>query len=188
MEILITGVVVWSLVHLVKALAPDLRAAVISKLGENPYKGIIALSIVLSLVLIVIGWRSTMPESVYLPPAWGGEANALLMIVSVFLFGAANYPTVIKRYIRHPMLTGMLAWSIGHLLANGDNRSLVLFAGLGVWALVEIVLISRREGAWEKPESPPMSTEIRGIVISAIVFAVLIFLHPYFAGVSPIPQ
>ena len=110
------------------------------------------------------------------------------MLVSVMLFGAANYPTRIKRIVRHPQLTGLGLWSIGHLLSNGDSRSLVLFGGLGFWALVEMLLINRREGAWVKPDAPTLSAEARGFVISVIIFFVFVYLHPYFAGVSPIPQ
>ena len=104
------------------------------------------------------------------------------------LFGAAHQPTRIKRVVRHPQLTGMLVWSLSHLLSNGDTRSLALFGGLGLWALIEMLLISRREGAWQKPHGPALSIEVRGIVISTVVFFVLVFLHPYFAGVSAIPR
>ncbi len=135
---------------------------------------------------MVIGWRSTTPEFVYLPPGWGRPVTIVLMLISVMLFVAANYPTRIKRFIRHPQLTGLVTWSIGHLLSNGDSRSLVLFGGLGLWALIEMLLINRREGGWVKPDAPALSIEAKGLVISVIVFLALVFLHPYYAGVSPI--
>jgi uncharacterized membrane protein len=110
------------------------------------------------------------------------------MLIAVMLFGAAQQPTRIKQYVRHPQLTGMAVWSGSHLLSNGDSRSLVLFGGLGIWALIEMLLINKREGAWQRPYGPALSVEIRGIVISAVVFFVLAYLHPYFAGVSAIPR
>lgn len=185
---LVAGILLWMIVHLSPALMPGFRRALIDKLGEGPYKGLFALDIVIAIVLIVIGWRSTAPEIVYLPPAWGHSASLVLMVVSVYLLGAANMKTAIKRFIRHPQLTGVVVWSIAHLLSNGDVRSVILFGGLGIWALVEIPLISRREGAWVKPEAPPLTVELRGVVIAAIVYVVLVFLHPYFAGVSPMPR
>jgi uncharacterized membrane protein len=106
------------------------------------------------------------------------------MAISIFLFGAAQRKSAVKRFIRHPQLTGLLLWSLAHLLANGEQRSLVLFGGLGVWALLEMVLISRRDGEWVKEESPPMSRDLIGAVIAAVLMVVLIFLHPYFTGVS----
>jgi hypothetical protein len=106
-----------------------------------------------------------------------------LMAVSVFLFGAAQRPSMVKQFIRHPQLTGLAVWSIAHLLANGDQKSLVLFGGLGVWSVLEMVFINRRDGAWVKPESPGIGRDFRGAFIALIIFAVLVYLHPYFSGV-----
>lgn len=184
MSILIGGVLLWSAVHLVPALAPGFRQTLVTKLGAGPWKGIFALAIVASLALIVIGWRSTVPEAIYQPPPWGRWAAICLMIVSVYLFGAARRPAMVKRVIRHPQLTGMAAWSIAHLLANGDHRSLVLFGGLGTWAIVEIFAINRRDGAWIRPETPPLSRELVGIVITLVVFGLLAWAHPWFTGVA----
>jgi hypothetical protein len=33
-----------------------------------------------------------------------------------------------------------------------------------------------------------MAAEIRGLVISAMIFTIVLFLHPYFTGVSPLPR
>lgn len=184
MAILIGGVLLWSAVHLVPALAPGFRQNLVTRLGTGPWKGLFALSILASLALIVIGWRSTVPEAVYQPPLWGRSAAIGLMIVSVYLFGAARRPAIVKRVVRHPQLTGMAVWSIAHLLANGDHRSLVLFGGLGVWAIGEIFAINRRDGAWIKPEPPPLWRELLGIVITLLIFGLLAWAHPWFAGVT----
>ena len=182
------GVLLFMLVHFVPSLARGFRDSLIARIGEHPYKGVFSLLLVISIALMVFGWRSTTPEFVYLPPAWGTPLTSVLMLISVMLFGAAHQPTRIKRYVRHPQLTGMAVWSASHLLSNGDSRSLILFGGLALWALIEMLLINRREGAWVRPDAPALSVEIRGVLISVVVFFVLVFLHPYFAGVSPIPR
>ena len=64
---------------------------------------------------------------------------------------------------------------------------MVLFGGLGAWALLEIVFMNRRDGLYIKPDKPGFSEELKGTFISAGVLLILIFLHPYFAGVSPFP-
>ena len=181
------GVLLFIVVHLVPCLARGFRDSLLERVGEQPYRGIFSVIQLMAILLMIIGWRSTTPEFVYTPPSWGIPAASLLMLISVMLFGAAQQPTRIKRYVRHPQLTGMAVWSVSHLLSNGDSRSLVLFGGLGLWALLEMFLINQREGAWVKPYGPALSVEVRGIVISAVVFFVLVYLHPYFAGVSPIP-
>ena len=86
------------------------------------------------------------------------------------------------------MLTGVFVWAAAHLLVNGTVRAIVLFGTLAVWALLEIILINRREGDYVKPDVPGFSRELRGLLISLVVILVVLFLHPYFAGVSPFPR
>ena len=136
----------------------------------------------------VLGWRSTPEAYLYVLPPWSRSLGFVLMIVSFLLIGAAHHPTRIKRFIRHPMLAGVFVWSVSHLLMNGTTRALVLFGGLGLWAVLEIVLINRREGAYIKPDIPNFSEELKGFFISGIIFGIVLFLHPYFAGVTPFPR
>lgn len=185
---LIGGVVLWGVVHFVPSLARGFRQNLIDRIGEGQYKGIFTLLIVTSLVLIVIGWRGTPEEFIYVLPVWSRNVGLLLMVMSFVLFGAAQYPSAIKRVFRHPMLTAIVVWSISHLLTNGTTRAMVLFGGLGLWAIIEMLLINAREGEYTKPEAPGMKRELRGLVISAVIFVVAMFLHPYFAGVSVIPR
>ena len=111
----------------------------------------------------------------------------VLMFVAILLIGAAQGASRIRQWIRHPMLTGVLLWAIGHLLANGDNRSLVLFGGLGLWALISIITVSRNEGHWLKPvKVAPLARELLSVVIAAILYGVLILIHPWIAGVPVI--
>ncbi len=187
MNMLIAGVVIWVFAHLVPSVAPGPRQGLIDRLGSGPYRGIFSIFIIVALVLIVVGWRSTPEEYLYVLPPWSRSVGFLLMFVSFVLLGATHYKTAIKRFIRHPMLMGVFVWSLSHLLTNGTTRSLILFGGLGVWALIEMPLINTREGARELPDSPGFAAEIKGVLISAVVFGVMLFLHPYFAGVSPLP-
>jgi uncharacterized membrane protein len=117
-------------------------------------------------------------------PAIVKPLSLILLLVAFFLFGAAKHQTRIKRVIRHPQLASVIVWSSAHLLLNGDSRSVVLFGWMGCWAVLEIVFINKREGPWIKPESPGWKQEIKGGLISLAIFVVVIFLHPYIAGVS----
>jgi hypothetical protein len=86
------------------------------------------------------------------------------------------------------MLMGVFVWAVSHLLMNGTTRALVLFGGLGLWALLEMPLINRREGEYIKPDAPDFSGELKGVFISGFIFIVVLILHPYFAGVTPFPR
>lgn len=187
--LLILGVLMWSIVHLFPAIMPAKRAELISRFGNGKYQGLFALKILIALVLIVIGWRNTLPEPVYDPPAFGRHITMLLMLFSIILFGASNAKSWLKKNIRHPMLSGMAVWGIAHLLANGDIRSVVLFGGMLLWALLSIYFINRRDGAWVKPAiTVTRVDDLKLLGISVVVYLLLVFLHPYFAGMSLIPH
>ena len=185
MGILIVGVVLFALLHFIPSLAPAFRQARMEQLGDNKYRGLFALAVLGSVVLIVIGWRSTPEVMVYRLGDWSRPVGLALMILSFILIGAAHYRTSIRRIIRHPMLTGVSVWAASHVMTNGTTRAFVLFGGLGTWALIQIYMINRREGAYEKPDAPGVGGELKGLVISGAIFLVALYLHPYFAGVDP---
>jgi uncharacterized membrane protein len=183
MSLLIVGICLWAAVHLIPSAAPALKQGVVDRLGFNAYRGIFSLALLAALGLIVFGWRSSQPTSIYLPPADLRPIALVVMALAFLCLGASQRPTRIGRIIRHPQLTGLLIWSISHLLTNGDNRSLVLFGGMGAWAVLEMMLISRREGEWKKPDAPAWGKEILGITITLVVMAMVMWGHPWLAGV-----
>ena len=182
MWVLALGIILWTGIHLSATLRVGVRDALITKLGENKYKGLFSLSLLVSIGIIVIGWRATDSIHVYDPPLWNSPLMILLVWIAFVLMAASAPANNIKRFVRHPQLTGVLVWAGAHLLANGDNRSLMLFGGLGLWALVEIFLISRRDGPWEKPEAVPFTRDLKIMLIATVVVVVLIMLHPFFTG------
>ena len=128
MTLLITGLLVFVAIHLLPA-AVDLRASLIDRLGEMPYKAVFAGISLLGLVMIVVGKGRADFVPLWQPPLWAKHVTFPLMIGAFVLLPAANMPTNIKRFTRHPMLWGVTLWSIGHLIANGDMASVILFGG-----------------------------------------------------------
>ncbi len=184
MTLLILGLLLWSGVHLIPALTIPLKTTWKNRLGDKGYQLSFSLIVVLSLVLIVFGWRSITPTTLYTLPEYTRPIAFFLMVLAFLLFGASHHVTRIKQYFRHPQLSSVIVWSFAHLLVNGDNRSLVLFGGMGIWAILEIFVINRREGVWVKGEIPGWPVEIKGSLISLAIFAVAVLAHPYIAGVS----
>lgn len=184
MTFLALGILLWAGAHLSTTLRMGFRQTLIEKLDENKYKGLFSLVLLTSLALIVFGWRSTDSLHVYDPPLWNSPVMIFFMWAAVFLMIASSAPSNVKRLIRHPQLTGVIVWAGAHLLANGDNRSLLLFGGLGLWAVLEIVLINRRDGAREKPDAVPFTRDLMVLVLSAVVVVVLVLLHPFFTGMK----
>lgn len=184
MELLIAGLLIWSLVHLTPSLAAPLKQKLLTRLGEKTYKLLFAVLMFIALAMIIFGWRNTVPEFLYQLPGFTRHIAMLLVLVAFILFGASNYPTRIKQFVRHPQLTAVVVWAFAHLLLNGDNRSVLLFGGMGLWAILEIIFINRREGEWLKQPVPGWAREVRGLVISLVIFVVVVMLHPYMTGVS----
>ena len=179
MIILILGVALWVAAHLWKRIAPDHRAS----FGDKG-KGIVAVATIISGVLMVIGYRSA-DGAVY----WGRSGalvgiNNLLMVLAFYLYAASGKGTRVTRWVRHPQLTGFTIWAAAHLLVNGDTPSFILFGGLGIWAIVEMIVINRAQGARGAYHAPPIKSEAIAVVATVVVVAVVMAIH-YALGVKP---
>ena len=185
---LVLGVLIWSMVHFFPGLAPAARKSIIGRIGEYPYKGVFLLFMIASIYLIITGWSSMTPvepdllPEIYEAPEWGGYAAGVLVLIGFALFLAPYPPNNIKRLLRHPQLIGFASWGIGHLLAVGTARSLVFFGGLTAWAVIEIFLINKREGAWVKPAPAPVRNDVTMVLFAVLVYLAFLFTHHLLFG------
>lgn len=186
MTLLILGLVLWTAAHFFKRLAPDARAGLSDKMGDAS-KGLFAVLIVVSIVLMVMGHRAFEFIPIWSPPSFMGHLNNLLMLVAFYVYGASAAKGVkvwIGTKIRHPQLAGFSIWAVAHLLANGDLSSIILFGGLLIWAQASIYLINAQDGPWEVPPRAPVKKEITLVIISLVLFTVVAAIHIWL-GVNP---
>ena len=108
-------------------------------MGEKPCRGVFGIVALASLVLIVWGFSRAPVEPLYVLPIWEQHVAMIAVSIAPVLFGAANMPTQIYALVRHPMLLGLVPWALAHLLADGESRSVVLFGGFALFAVVETV-------------------------------------------------
>ncbi len=182
MSLLVAGLALFLAIHLIPS-APRLRAALVERLGAKPYRGAFSAITLLSLVAIVWGFSRSPIEAVYVPPAWGHQVSMILVPVSLALFAAANMPTRIRALVRHPMLLGLLLWAFAHLLANGEVRSVVLFGGFALFAVVEIVsAVARDKGPPTEP-APRFTMDIAAVIGGFIVAGLLAYFHGTLFGI-----
>jgi len=180
------GVLLWSITHFLPAIAVDMKKNLVSKMGENGWKGLFTVLMVLAIYLMVSGWKATIPVNLYVAPEWSRHLTSLLVLIGLILFFAPYPPTNLKRLLRHPQLTGVALWGFGHLLANGESRSIVLFGGLAAWAVIEMLLINRRDGARRTlPDPVPFRNDAIVAAIGIAAYAVLGVAHGWLFGVSP---
>lgn len=182
MTVLVLGLVMWWVAHLFKRLAPGPRAAM-ARAG----KGIMALALVASVVLMVIGYRGA-EGAVY----WGRSPalvgiNNLLMVFAFYIYavgGPKGARIWIGTKLRHPQLVGFSLWAGAHLLVNGDMPSIVLFGGLLIWAVVEMLVINAQDGPWTPPPRAPRRKEFVYIIVTLVVVGVVMGVHNWL-GVQP---
>lgn len=179
---LVLGVLLFATVHFIPSLAPGVKAAWYERMGEGGYKGIFSLLLLASFGLMIFGWRSAQPSFVYQPSAALHQPALALMVLAFVVLAASSINSRIRQVIRHPQLTGVALWGISHLLLNGDNRSIVLFGGMSLWAVIEIIAISRREGVWIKGEVPSWGSEALTLLLAAVTIAVFSWAHPWLSG------
>mgnify|MGYP002620020130 CR=1 FL=1 len=177
--LLVPGVALWSLAHLFKRLAPARRAA----MGDGG-RGMVALALLASLVLMVLGYRWAETLHLWYPPAFLRHLNNLLMLLAVYLFAASSLKTAITRRIRHPQLTAVKTWALAHLLVKGTLGGVILFGGLMAWAVVAVILINRAQRDWQRPEPVPVATEAMAVGAALVGFVVIGMIHNWL-GVWP---
>ena len=159
-----SGVLLWSLAHLLKRVAPGWRA----RLGSAG-RPLVAVSIVLSVVLMILGYQQAEG------PIWWGRQSALvginnlLVLIGFYMITGSIIGARISRFIRHPQLTAIKLWAIAHLLVNGDLASLILFGGLLIWAVLTVMLINRQEKSPVQEQGPVAWLREAGALSAAIV-------------------
>lgn len=182
MFVLILGIVIFIGVHLIPILVP-LRRGIIIHWGEGTYKKVFALVSLAGLILIVIGKYGSDFYPLWQPPTWGRNAALVLMVPAFIFLTAAYMPSNVKRCTRHPMLWGITLWAVGHLLANGDLASLILFGSLAAFALLDMASLNLR-GATRQQVRYPWTKDATVVAVGLVVYGGLLFLHPYLFGAA----
>ena len=178
MTLMILGLILWTGAHMFKRLAPGARAAMQDRMGDAS-KGVIAVVLILSVVLMVIGYRGA--DSAFL---WGRSVattgiNNLMMLASVALFGLGSSKSRLRRRFRHPMLWGTVVWALAHILVNGDVASLVLFGWIAVWALAEMQLVNRAVHSYVPFDGGSVQGDMRLGIITLVIYGIIAGIHTF---------
>src|SRR6266849_294136 len=106
LAIMILGLALFIGAHVVVTRRAE-RAAMIARLGELPYKGLISLVSLIGLILVAYGfalYRATGWIDVWYPPTWTRHVAVVLVWPAIICVVAAYIPGDIKRVLKHPML------------------------------------------------------------------------------------
>lgn len=184
MTLFILGLVVFFAPHLATALLRGPRQRLVNALGAGPYKGLYSVVSAIGLVLIILGWPDADRTALYDPPSVMRYATQALMLGAFVLLAAAYLPRgKLAAAAKHPMLAAVKLWAFGHLLANGEMRSVILFGAFLAYGVIDRIAVKRR-GAPVPARGPVANDAIAVVVGVAIWAAVYFWLHPFIAGVA----
>ena len=191
MLLLILGLVIFLGAHSIRIIANDWRSAQIARVGAQRWKGLYALTSLIGLVLIIVGFgiARQYPVLVYTPAAWLRDINIPLTLLAFVLVSAAYVPgNRIKTKIGHPMLAGVQTWAFGHLLATGMLCDVVLFGAFLLWAIADFAVSHRRDriaGVVYPPGA--LKGDLSAVAAGVIAWIIVAFwLHTRLIGVNPL--
>lgn len=203
-----------------------LRAELVDRVGERGYRALYSLLALLALAWLIMAWRAA-PYVPLWTPGYGLKHLALVLMPVAFLLIVcaltAPNPTVVGqkpdpdaaapaagiiRVTRHPFMWGVGLWALLHLLANGDQASVIFFGTFAVLALLGTALIDMkrtRENApgWgvflqatsnvpfvaileRRQRLAPGEIGLWRVAVALGLYVALLWLHPRLFGVSPL--
>lgn len=191
MTMLILGLVLFLGVHSIRIVADGWRSAMISRVGELPWKAVYALLSIAGFVLIVWGFglARQQPVQLWMPPRGMRHLASLLTLISFVLIAAAYVPrNAIKARLHHPMVLGVKVWALAHLLANGNLAHVVLFGAFLVWAVLSFRAARARDRAAGTVYPAGSTAGTLGTLVAGVAFwAVFAFwAHGALIGIRPI--
>ena len=129
MAILVLGIIIFLGMHLIRVVAPGLRASVIESRGKGTWMGIYTILSLIGLCLIIYGFGQARSETgmLYNPPVFLRHI-ALLLMLFAFVFLAAGFLPAgrIAVAVKHPQILSIKIWAFAHLLVNGDLGSMIV--------------------------------------------------------------
>lgn len=192
MTLFILGLALFFGVHIFSAVRSrqpgrDLRV----RFGEGPYMGLYSVISLIGFVMIIYGYGATRGAGVlYVPPTWMAHINLVLTMPAMILLVASQIPAGhIKKLSRHPMLLAIKLWAVGHLLANGELNSVLLFGSFLAYAVFDRIMVKRRgdNGPNSDIALKPLMDLVSVLVGLGVWAAIAIWLHPILFGVVAIP-
>ena len=184
MYFLIAGVALFFATHLYSSFRTRMPGRDIRvRMGTMKYMGLYSLLSGLGFALMLWGYGLARPSAqIYTPPEWGVHvAMALMLPALILLMTAYVSHGYIKHAVKHPMLLAIMLWSGGHLLANGEMNSLILFGSFLAYAVIDRIAVSGRNLPVKKAG---ISGDLYAVIIgTAIYFLFVKNLHELTIGV-----
>lgn len=220
---LIVAAVIFTGGHFLLSSRP-LRRPLVAAMGEKPFLGLYSLIALAALAWMAWAYGRAPTVVLWSAPAWSGGLALVLVLLAAIFFVAGmrpDNPTAVGgrpgaialerlgffAVTRQPMLWGFSLWALGHIPANGDLASLILFGAILLLALPGGFVIDahlRRDDPEgfarlaEHTSNLPFAAIAAGrarlrpralavpVAGGAVLYLVLLFAHPWLFGAAPL--
>lgn len=210
--------------HVVLSAMP-VRTPLVARLGPWPFRAAYSTVSFALLGWMIAAFAAAPRLDIWHPPAIFRLAAAGLVLVALFFVVAGattRNPTAVGQekaidkppagiiaVTRHPAMWGILLWGIAHLLASGDARGAIVFAGMVVLAAVGMGHMDARKKvesgpAWEAfaaaTSAWPFVAVVQGrvrvdfseigwgrVALTLVLYAGFLYGHRLLFGVAPVP-
>ncbi|HVW70728.1 MAG TPA: NnrU family protein [Steroidobacteraceae bacterium] len=189
MAYLVLGLILFLGAHSISIIAPGWRDRVAARAGDA-WRGIYSLVSIAGFVLIIWGYGIARQNTLllYTPPTWARYFTAVLMLPVFPLLFAPYLPGRIKRTLQHPMLIGVMLWSVAHLIATGTAADVVLFGSTLVWAVADRISYRWRTQRPILTAPPTKLNDVVAVVVGLLLYVIFVhWLHLRWIGVQPLP-
>ncbi|HEX6296725.1 MAG TPA: NnrU family protein [Burkholderiales bacterium] len=156
--LLALGTAAFLLTHFVSST--PLRAALISAIGEWPYRGVYSLLAVVTLGWMIWAYAQAPQGALLWTPLRLLPLIAMPFSLILIVCGYWRNPSMVGaekllkseepargmiRITRHPLMWGIMLWAGAHILARADLKSILFFGGFLVLAALGTVLMDLRK-------------------------------------------
>ena len=179
MLLLSTLLFLFAVIHINPAM-PKWKAHAVQTFGKayGPVYGIVSL---LLLIAILWAFRNAEPGYTYDPPDWGRHANFAFTLIGFLCLGVFLFRGSWRNTLKFPMAIGIGFWAFGHLLANGDQRTTVLFGGLA--AIAALFAYLKNQNMPFAPSEVRQGHNLISILGGIALYGIAAQLHQVIAGV-----
>jgi uncharacterized membrane protein len=138
MTLLAAVLFVFGVIHINPAM-PLWKAHAVQTFGKayGPIYGILTL---LLFAASIWAYRQAEPGFIYEPAVWGYHASFVSTLLGFLCIGIFAFRGSWRNTLKYPMAIGVTLWAFGHLLANGEQRSVLFFGGLAAISILFAVL------------------------------------------------
>jgi uncharacterized membrane protein len=180
MTLLAAVLFVFGVIHINPAM-PAWKAHAVKTFGKayGPIYGILTL---LLFAASIWAYRQAEPGFIYEPAAWGYIANAVITLLGFLCIGIFAFRGSWRNTLKYPMAIGVSLWAFGHLLANGEQRSVLFFGGLAAISIL-FALLKHRNIAFASSEVR-QGHNLLSLLGGIALYGIAAQLHYAVAGVA----